>query len=41
VATASLRADLKNEKARSCRLEAELTALRRRLGEFIGRRVLS
>jgi Family of unknown function (DUF6262) len=41
VTAASLRADLENEKARTRRLEAELTALRRRLGEVIGRDVLS
>lgn len=41
VTTASLRADLENEKARTRRLETELTALRRRLGEVIGRDVLS
>lgn len=38
--TASLRADLENAKARNHRLEAELTALRRRLGELMGREVL-
>jgi hypothetical protein len=41
VTTASLRADLENAKARNRRLEAELTALRRRLGEVIGRDVLA
>jgi hypothetical protein len=41
VTTASLRADLENERARNRRLEADLTALRRRLGEVIGRDVLS
>ncbi len=39
--TASLRADLENERARNRRLDAELTTLRRRLGEVIGRDVLS
>ena len=38
--TASLRADLENARARNHRLEVELTALRRRLGELIGREVL-
>ena len=38
---ALLRADLENAKARNRRLEAELTALRRRLGEVIGRDVLA
>jgi hypothetical protein len=37
VTAASLRADLENAKARNRRLEADLTALRRRLGEVIGR----
>jgi hypothetical protein len=41
VTTASLRADLENERARNRRLEADLTTLRRRLGEVIGRDVLS
>ncbi len=41
VTAASLRADLENAKARNRRLEAELTALRRRLGEVIGRDVLA
>jgi len=41
VTTASLRADLENERARNRRLDAELTTLRRRLGEVIGRDVLS
>jgi hypothetical protein len=40
VTTASLRADLENERARNRRLKAELTTLRRRLGEVIGRDVL-
>lgn len=38
--TASLRADLENARARNHRLEVELTALRRRLGQLIGREVL-
>ena len=38
--TASLRADLENAKARNHRLEVELTALRRRLGQLMGREVL-
>jgi regulator of replication initiation timing len=37
--TASLRADLENAKARNHRLEVELTALRRRLGQLMGREV--
>jgi hypothetical protein len=41
VTTASLRADLENERARNRRLEADLTTLRRRLGKVIGRDVLS
>jgi Family of unknown function (DUF6262) len=41
VTAASLRADLENAKARNRRLEADLTALRRRLGEIIGRDVLA
>jgi hypothetical protein len=41
VTAASLRADLENAKARNRRLEAELTALRRRLGQVIGRDVLA
>jgi len=41
VTAASLRADLENAKARNRRLEADLTALRRRLGEVIGRDVLA
>ncbi len=41
VTTASLRADLENERARNRRLQTDLTALRRRLGEVIGRDVLS
>jgi chromosome segregation ATPase len=36
VSTASLRADLENAKARNRRLDAELTALKRRLGELMG-----
>ncbi len=36
VSTASLRADLENAKARNRRLDAELTALTRRLGELMG-----
>ena len=41
VTTASLRADLENAKARNRRLESDLAALRRRLGEVIGQDVLS
>jgi len=41
VTAASLRAGLENAKARNRRLEADLTALRRRLGEVIGRDVLA
>lgn len=41
VTTASLRADLENAKARNRRLESDLAALRRRLGEVIGQHVLS
>jgi hypothetical protein len=41
VTAASLRADLENAKACNRRLEADLTALRRRLGEVIGRGVLA
>ena len=41
VTATSLRADLENAKARNRRLEADLTALRRRLGEVIGRDVLA
>jgi len=41
VTATSLRADLENAKARNRRLEADLTALRRRLGEIIGRDVLA
>jgi hypothetical protein len=41
VPAASLRADLENAKACNRRLEADLTALRRRLGEVIGRGVLA
>ena len=41
VTTASLRADLENAKARNRRLETELHALRRRLGELIGQEALS
>jgi hypothetical protein len=41
VTAAPLRADLENAKARNRRLEADLTALRRRLGEVIGRDVLA
>lgn len=36
VSTASLRADLENAKARNRRLESELSALKRRLGQLIG-----
>ncbi|MGH9170851.1 MAG: DUF6262 family protein [Acidimicrobiales bacterium] len=36
VSTASLRADLENAKARNRRLDAELTTLKRRLGECMG-----
>ena len=38
---ASLRADLENAKASNHRLEAELAALRRRLGELMGGEVLA
>lgn len=38
---ASLRADLENAKASNHRLEAELAALRRRLGELMGEEVLA
>ena len=41
VVIASLRADLENAKARNRRLESDLAALRRRLGEVIGQDVLS
>ena len=41
VTTASLRANLENAKARNRRLESDLAALRRRLGEVIGQDVLS
>jgi chromosome segregation ATPase len=41
VTAASLRADLENTKARNRRLETELNALRRRLGELIGQKALS
>jgi hypothetical protein len=41
VTTASLRADLENAKARNRRLESDLAALRRRLGEVTGQDVLS
>jgi len=37
--TASLRADLENAKAGNRRLEVELSALRRRLGQLMGREV--
>jgi Family of unknown function (DUF6262) len=39
--TASLRADLENAKAANRHLQADLTALRRRLGELTGRQVLA
>lgn len=39
--TASLRADLENAKASNHRLEAELAALRRRLGELMGGELLA
>ena len=39
--TASLRADLENAKAANRRLEADLAALRRRLGELTGKEVLT
>lgn len=39
--TASLRADLENAKAANRRLDADLAALRRRLGELTGKQVLS
>ena len=40
VTAASLRADLENAKARNHRLEADMAALRRRLGEMLGQSVL-
>jgi hypothetical protein len=39
--TASLRADLENAKAANRRLEADLAALRRRLGELTGKELLA
>ena len=39
--TASLRADLENAKARNHRLDIELGALRRRLGELLGAQALT
>jgi uncharacterized protein DUF6262 len=39
--TASLHADLENAKAASRRLQAELAALRRRLGELTGQQILA
>jgi hypothetical protein len=39
--TASLRADLENAKAANRRLETDLAALRRRLGELTGKEVLA
>jgi chromosome segregation ATPase len=39
--TASLRADLENAKASNRRLETELAALRRRLGELTGQELLA
>jgi hypothetical protein len=39
--TASLQADLENAKAANRRLEADLAALRRRLGELTGKQVLA
>lgn len=41
VTTASLRADLENERARSHRLEIDLASLKRRLGEALGRDILA
>ena len=41
VTTASLRADLENERARTHRLETELSALKRRLGELLGHEVMA
>jgi len=41
VTTASLRADLENARARTNRLETELSALKRRLGELLGREVMA
>jgi chromosome segregation ATPase len=41
VTVASLRADLENAKARNHRLEGDLAALKRRLGELIGREILT
>jgi hypothetical protein len=41
VTTASLRADLENARARSNRLETELSALKRRLGELLGHEVMA
>jgi hypothetical protein len=38
--TASLRADLENAKAQNHRLEVDLSVLRRRLGQILGREVL-
>lgn len=40
VTTASLRADLENARARDHRLEIELSALKRRLGELLGHEVM-
>ncbi len=39
--TASLRADLENAKASNRRLEADLAALRRRVGELTGKEILA
>lgn len=41
VTVASLRADLENAKARNHRLESELAALKRRLGELMGRDIFT
>jgi len=41
VTTASLRADLENARARTNRLETELSALKRRLGELLGHEVMA
>lgn len=41
VSTASLRADLANTKATNQRLEGQLSALRRRLGQILGQDVLA
>lgn len=41
VTTASLRADLENARARTNRLETELSALKRRLGELLGHEMMA